>query len=458
MYMSIILAAGEGTRLKSSLSKVLHKVCGREIVKYVIDTTKDANIYKNVVVVGKNKEQLMECLNEKDILIAEQPVGDDVPYGTGYAVMCADKYINDEDTVIILCGDGPLLRGETLKSFIDHHETGEYVASVLTCVVDNPSGLGRIVRDNNGDISKIVEHKDANEEELNINDINTGIYCVNGKMLKDSLLKLDTNNSQNEYYITDTIKILCSQGYRVGAYTLKDEDEIKAVNDRKQLADVTRIMRQRINEKHMKNGVTLINPNATYLDYNVTVGKDTIIYPGVFLEDGTSIGENCVVGPNTRIINSKIGNNVSIDNSKIIDSFVGDETTVGPFAYLRPGTKLGNNVKIGDFVEVKNSTIDDNSKSSHLAYIGDAEVGKGVNIGCGVVFVNYDGEKKHKSIVKDNAFVGSNANLIAPVKINEGAYVACGSTITDDVEKNALAIARARQVNKPEKGKGRYSK
>lgn len=458
MYMSIILAAGEGTRLKSSLSKVLHKVCGREIVKYVIDTTKDANIDKNVVVVGKNKEQLLKCLNNKDILIAEQPVGENVPYGTGYAVMCADKYINDDDTVIILCGDGPLLRGETLKSFIEHHETGEYVASVLTCVVNNPKGLGRIIRDSNGDISKIVEHKDANEEELNIDDINTGIYCINGRMLKDSLLKLDTNNSQNEYYITDTIKVLCSQGYRVGAFTLKDEDEIKAVNDRKQLSEVTRIMRERINEKHMTNGVTFINPSSTYLDYNVDIGRDTIIYPNVILEQGTCIGENCVVGPNTRIINSKVGNNVSIDNSKIIDSFIDDETTVGPYAYLRPGTNLGKNVKIGDFVEVKNSTIGEGSKSSHLSYIGDAEIGKEVNIGCGVVFVNYDGKKKQKSIVKDNAFVGSNANLIAPVNINEGAYVACGSTITDDVEQNALAIARARQVNKPEKGKGRYSK
>jgi len=454
--MSIILAAGEGTRMKSSLSKVLHKVCGREIVKYVIDSAKNAGITKNVVVLGHSKEQVSLCLNDIDVSFAEQPIGSEYPYGTGYAVMCAEKFINDDDTVVLLCGDGPLIKDSTIKNFLDYHKNGDYAASILTCIINNPFGLGRIIRNSDNTVSKIVEHKDANIDELQIKEINSGILCFNGKLLKESLLKLDTNNSKNEYYITDAIKILGTLGYKIGAFLLDDEREIKAVNDRAQLFEVTKIMQDRINEMHMKNGVTMIDPNSTYIDYDVVVGKETIIYPGTILEKATIIGENCIIGPNTRIINSAIKNDVTIESSKVIDSFVDDNSSVGPFAYLRPGTKLGKHVKIGDFVEVKNSVIGDGSKASHLSYIGDGEVGKDVNIGCAVVFVNYDGKKKHKTIVKDGAFVGSNSNLIAPVTIEEEAYVACGSTITDDVDKEALAIARARQVNKPGRGKGRF--
>ncbi len=456
MNMSIILAAGEGTRMKSSLSKVLHKVCGREIVKYVIDSAKNAGITKNVVVLGHSKEQVSLCLNDIDVSFAEQPIGSEYPYGTGYAVMCAEKFINDDDTVVLLCGDGPLIKDSTIKNFLDYHKNGDYAASILTCIINNPFGLGRIIRNSDNTVSKIVEHKDANIDELQIKEINSGILCFNGKLLKESLLKLDTNNSKNEYYITDAIKILGTLGYKIGAFLLDDEREIKAVNDRAQLFEVTKIMQDRINEMHMKNGVTMIDPNSTYIDYDVVVGKETIIYPGTILEKATIIGENCIIGPNTRIINSAIKNDVTIESSKVIDSFVDDNSSVGPFAYLRPGTKLGKHVKIGDFVEVKNSVIGDGSKASHLSYIGDGEVGKDVNIGCAVVFVNYDGKKKHKTIVKDGAFVGSNSNLIAPVTIEEEAYVACGSTITDDVDKEALAIARARQVNKPGRGKGRF--
>lgn len=236
----------------------------------------------------------------------------------------------------------------------------------------------------------------------------------------------------------------------------KDIQEMRAANDKVQLAETIKAMKDEINIKHMENGVILIDPNSIYIDNDVEIGKGTVIYAGAILENKTVIGENCIIGPNTRIINSTIKNNVEIDSSKVIDSFIDENTTVGPFAYLRPGTKLGKNVKIGDFVEVKNATIDDGSKASHLAYIGDAEIGKDVNIGCAVVFVNYDGKKKNKTIVKDGAFVGSNSNLIAPVTIEESAYVAAGSTITDDVEKETLAIARARQVNKPGRGAGRY--
>lgn len=456
MYMSIILAAGEGTRMKSSLSKVLHKVCGKEIVKYVVDAAQNAGINKNIVVLGHCKDQVKLSLDDMNVSFVEQPIGSEYPYGTGYAVMCSEKYINDDDTVVLLCGDGPLIKDSTLKNLIDYHKDGGYAASILTCIFSDPTGLGRIIRNCDNTVNKIVEQKDASLEELKIKEINTGVFCFNGKMLKEALSKLDNNNANNEYYITDTIKILRESGHKIGAFSLDDEREIKSVNDRAQLFEVTQIMQERINKLHLKNGVTMIDPNSTYIDYGVKIGKDTIIYPGTILEKATVVGENCIIGPNTRIINSTIENNVAIESSKVIDSFVDENTTVGPFAYLRPGTRLGKNVKIGDFVEVKNSVIDDNSKASHLAYIGDGEIGKNVNIGCGVVFVNYDGKNKHKTIIKDGAFVGSNSNLIAPVTIEEEAYVACGSTITDDVEREALAIARARQVNKPGRGKGRF--
>lgn len=456
MNMSIILAAGEGTRMKSDIPKTLHKVCGKEMIKYIIEAAKSSAIEKNIVVLGHGKEKVGDNIKDSGVITVEQPIGDGAPYGTGFAVMAAKEYINDEDTVIILCADGPLIRKETLAEFIRTHNEDGCAVSIMTSFVDNPKGLGRIVRNVDSSIDRIVEEKDASEEIKKIHEINTGIYCFKGSLLKYALGKIDTNNSQNEYYLTDTIKVLNSEGHKVAGWILEDSTDILAVNDRVQLAQVSRIMQDRINKRHMLSGVTIINPEDTYIEDSVQIGRDTVIYPGTFLESGTVIGSNCNIGPNTRIINSKVMNNVSIENSKVIDAEVGDNTTVGPFAYLRPGTVLGRNVKIGDFVEVKKSTIGDNSKSSHLAYIGDAEVGKDVNIGCGVVFVNYDGKKKHKTIVEDGAFIGSNSNLVAPVTVKQGGYVACGSTITEDVDEGDLAIARARQVNKKDLGKNRY--
>ncbi len=456
MKTSIILAAGEGTRMKSDIPKTLHKVCGKEMIKYIIEAAEKSEIEKNVVVLGHGKEKIRKSIDNYNVYIVEQPIGNDAPYGTGYAVMVAKQYINDEDTVVILCADGPLITKETLMSLMEYHEKNSFAASVLTANFNNPKGLGRIVRKVDGTIADIIEEKDANEEVKKITEINTGIFCFKGKLLKDALNKIDTNNSQNEYYLTDTVKVLNNDGYKIGGFVLLDESDIKAVNDRVQLAEVNKIMQQRINKKHMISGVTLIDPDHVYIDDSVIIKNDTVIYPNTILEQGTKIGSGCTIGPNTRIINSTVMDNVNIDNSKVIDSYIDDSTTVGPFAYLRPGTNLGKSVKIGDFVEVKNSTIGDNSKSSHLSYIGDAEVGKNVNIGCGVVFVNYDGKTKNKTIIEDGAFVGSNSNLVAPVTVHEGGYVACGSTITDDVENGDLAIARARQVNKKGLGKNRY--
>lgn len=447
MIFSIILAAGEGTRMKSKLPKVMHKICGKPLINHVINTAKASGIDKNIVITGNGRDIVSNGVSE-DVLLVEQPIGEGVPYGTGFAVMQARDYIEDDSQVIILYGDTPLITSETLMSIMDFHKKGSYEATVLSADFDDPTGYGRIIRDNSGNVAAIVEHKDANEQEREIREINSGIYCFNGKSLKTALDRLDNNNVQNEYYITDAIKILNDLGLKVGGYKILDSEEIFGINSRLQLSEAEKIMRKRINNKHMSNGITMINPDNTYIDVDVTIGRDTIIYPGAIIEGKTSIGEDCIIGQNSRIVDSNIGNKVDIQISTILESKVDDNTHIGPYAYLRPNSEIGKNVKVGDFVEVKNSKIDDNSKASHLSYIGDAYVGKGVNIGCGVVFVNYDGKKKHKTIVKDNAFIGCNTNLVSPVEVEEGAYIAAGSTITEKVPKDSLSIARARQVIK----------
>ena len=455
-FKAIILAAGKGTRMKSKYPKVIHKVCGKEMVNHVINVSQKSGVNDIVVILGHESDVVKERL-PKDSMIAMQTE----QLGTGHAVKMAKEYINDEDTIVVLCGDTPLIKEDTLKRLFAYHLENEYHATVLTTKVDNPTGYGRIIRDNNEDLLKIVEQKDANEEEKAIKEINSGIYCFNGKSLRESLDLIDNNNAQGEYYLTDTIYIMRDRGQKVGAYNGSTIEELMGVNSRVELSKAEEIMRRRINESHMVNGVTIIDTNSTYIESDVEIGNDTIIYPGVMLKGNTKIGSNCVIEMNSAIENSTIGDNTEVKNSTIIDSVVGENTTVGPYAYLRPKSNIGNNVKIGDFVEVKNATIEDNSKASHLSYIGDAHVGKDVNIGCGVVFVNYDGKNKFKSVVKDGAFIGSNSNLVAPVIVEEDGYIATGSTITNDVPKGALAIARERQVVKEgwvEKKRSRDSK
>lgn len=448
MDISIILAAGEGTRMKSKTPKVLHRLCGKSMLEYVIQTSKDAGIQKNYVIIGHGGEEIREAFKDTDTVFETQPIGEEYPYGTGYAVMQAIDYIDDNSNVVILYGDTPLITNKTITELMDYHKEKQNDGTVLTAYVDDPTGYGRIIRDEEKEILKIVEQKDANEEELKIREINSGIYCFKGKELKYALEKIDNDNAQNEYYITDVIKILKEKGCSVGAYIIDDPTEIYGVNSRVQLAFCEKIMRDRINKSHMEKGVTIINPENTYIESSITIGKDSIIYPGVFLKGNTTVGENCIIGENTRIEDSVIGNDVEILSSTIEESSVGDGCHIGPYAHLRPNSRLGRNLKIGNFVEVKNSNIGDNSKASHLAYIGDADVGENVNIGCGVVFVNYDGRSKHRTTVDDNAFIGSNSNLVAPVVVKKWGYVAAGSTITDGVEEGDLAIARARQVNK----------
>jgi bifunctional UDP-N-acetylglucosamine pyrophosphorylase/glucosamine-1-phosphate N-acetyltransferase len=448
MNIAIILAAGEGKRMKSNTPKVLHKICGKPILNYVLNTCEMANIHKNVVIVGHGKDNVMDYFKDDNIIFREQPIHESAPYGTGFAVMQAIDQIPDDGIVTILCGDTPLITDTTLYNLISFHNKGNYDGTVLTAILENPYGYGRIVRKQNDEILKIVEHKDANEEELNIKEINSAMYCFNGKALKYALGKLDNKNAQNEYYLTDVISILNNDNYRVGAFTIDNSIEIQGVNDRVQLASCEAEMRKRINERAMLDGVTIIDPDTTYIESDVLIGQDTILYPGVVLEGNTTIGENCVIRANTRICNSKIYNNVDIESSLIESSIVEEGCHIGPNAHLRPKSHLGKNVKIGNFVEVKNATLGDNSKASHLSYIGDADVGMNVNIGCGVVFVNYNGREKFRTVVGNNAFVGSNSNLVAPVHVEEWGYIAAGSTITEDVEEGTLSIARARQVNK----------
>ena len=442
-FKAIILAAGKGTRMKSKYPKVVHKVCGKEMVNHIIDVSKKSGVKDIVAILGHESDIVKSRLPENTVIAMQTE-----QLGTGHAVIMAKDHIKDEDTILVLCGDTPLIKEDTLKRLFNYHIENSYHATVLTTEVENPTGYGRIIRDKNLDLLKIVEQKDATEYEKLVKEINSGIYCFNGKSLRESLDLLDNNNAQGEYYLTDTIKIIREKGNKVGAFNGSTIEELMGVNSRVELSKAEEIMRRRINESHMVNGVTIIDTNSTYIEADVEIGNDTIIYPGVMLRGNTKIGSGCTIEINSCITNSVVGDNSKVMNSTVIDSVIGENTTVGPYAYLRPKSKLGNNVKIGDFVEVKNATIEDNSKASHLSYIGDAHVGKDVNIGCGVVFVNYDGKNKFKSVVKEGAFIGSNSNLVAPVTVEKKGYIATGSTITDDVPEGSLAIARERQVVK----------
>lgn len=437
----VILAAGQGTRMKSKIPKVLHKVLDKPMLDHVMEAAQVVTNNKPIVVIGHMSDMVREHLGDKaEIALQEEQLG------TGHAVMMAEHYIDDEDEVLILCGDTPLIKGETLKEMTKIKSEG-YAAVVMSAVEDDPTGYGRIIRDESDDFMRIREQKDASEEEKAIKEINAGMYIINGKLLKENLSKLSVNNAQREYYLTDVLEHIKNAGHRIGVYQA-DKMEIMGVNSRLQLSEAERIMRLDVNKMHMANGVTLIDTNSTYIDKNVKIGRDTIIYPNCHIKGNSVIGEDCIIRENTTIEDSHIEDHVTIKSSTILSSKVGARTTIGPYAYLRPKSVLGEDVKIGDFVEVKNAEIGNGSKASHLSYIGDAVVGKNVNIGCGVVFVNYDGKNKFKSIVEDNAFIGSNSNLVAPVTVKEGGYIATGSTVTVDVPDGALCVARAREVIK----------
>jgi len=441
---AIILAAGEGKRMNSDTPKVLHQVCGKEMINHVIDNIRSCNIEDVNVVIGKGAEKVRKGTESRNIYYSVQ----EEQLGTGHAVMCAEEFLKGKTgSVAIFVGDGPLITEGTVNNLVNYHEKGNYNATILTSIMAEPAKYGRIIRNSKGEVEKIVEFKDCTPAEIEVKEINSGMYCFDIEDLLNTLSKLNNNNNQGEYYLTDVIEILKKEGKKVGAVDVTVE-EITAVNSKVELAAAETIMRERINKKHMENGAIIIDPKSTYIDWNVKIGKDTVIYPGNMLQGNTVIKDNCILYPNNRISNSVIENNVTVQNSVVLDSNVGENTTVGPFAYIRPESHIGKNARIGDFVEIKKSTIGDGTKVSHLTYIGDAEVGCGCNFGCGTVIVNYDGKSKNKTVIEDNVFIGCNSNLISPVVVEKDTYIAAGSTITHRVPKGSLAIARAKQVNK----------
>ena len=440
---AIILAAGKGTRMKSDLPKVLHSVAGKPMLIHVLNAAEMAGCTQKIVIVGFGAGKVVSLMED-----LAQTAEQKEQLGTGHAVMQAEALLKDfTGTVMVLCGDTPLLDGRDLSRFYQYHVESKNIATVLTAILPDATGYGRVIRDKNSEVKKIVEQKDATMEELTCKEINTGIYCFDCKSLFEALKTIDCNNAQGEYYLTDVIAKLVDKGAIVGAFSATDKETVVGINSRIQLAQAEKWLREKINTRLMEGGVTIVDPNTTYIDADVTIGRDTIIYPLTWLEGDTTIGEECSVGPNTRLCNVTVGNGCTLHFSYAHDAVLGKDVTVGPYVHIRPGSRLADNVKVGNFVEVKNSWVGAGTKLPHLSYIGDADIGENVNMGCGSITVNYDGKQKRRTTINDNAFVGCNSNLIAPVTIGEGAYIGAGSTINKDVPPEALSVERSKQKN-----------
>ena len=438
----VILAAGLGTRMKSRLAKAVHLLAGRPLVQHALDAAQGTGPEKIVLVLGHQADVVRKAAEghrAEIVLQAEQ-------LGTGHAVRQAGEAISSASgPIVILCADTPLLTTRTLQSLIELHAESRAAVTLITATADDPFGYGRVVRGKSG-VMRIIEEKDATPAQRKIMEVNAGIYCFEKKFLLSALDGIGKNNAQGEYYLPDTISLARKKKLRVSAFHSEDPSEVMGVNTRADLSNAERVLRRRTNLRWMLAGVTMLDPETTFIGTNVSLGKDVILYPNVRLEGKTSIGEDCTIYPGTRISDSVIAGGVVIKDSCVIEqSDIAAGASVGPFAHLRPGTVLGPRARIGNFVEVKKSVIGEGSKANHLSYIGDATVGKDVNIGAGVITCNYDGFGKHRTIIEDNVFVGSDAQLIAPVKIGKGALIAAGATITRDVPPEALAISRAPQ-------------
>jgi len=443
---AIILAAGKGKRMHSKLQKVLHPVLGKPMIQYVIDAVRGAGISDITVVIGQNADGLKEGLAEANegLNFAVQ----DTPLGTGDAALAGSKFVKDGDSVLILCGDMPLTTEAFLRDFIEYYETSSSDAVVAAVYRPGEHDFGRVYEDA-GIFREIVEQRDMKPDSLGTDWANTGFYLFNGAALCYGLSRMTNDNSQNEYYLTDVPKILRDDGRNVRVFHSRaDFSVFTGINTQAQLADAVGLMRTRINTEHMARGVRFIDPSSVFIDDSVKIAGGAVIYPGVIMEGLCEIAEGAVIGPHSHMKNTVVGENATVRQSVTTDAKIGANSDIGPFAYLRPGTVIGKGCRIGNFVEIKNANLGDEVKMAHLAYIGDADVGNDVNIGCGAITVNYDGRKKHRTVIKDGAFVGSNVNLIAPVTVEEGGFAAAGSTITDTVPENSLAIARARQNNK----------
>jgi bifunctional UDP-N-acetylglucosamine pyrophosphorylase/glucosamine-1-phosphate N-acetyltransferase len=441
----VILAAGLGTRMKSATIKILHHAAGRPIVDYVLDLAADLCPTPPVMIIGHQREAVQKSVGERARYAVQEK-----QLGTGHAVLQAAEILEATGTagkrVLILSGDVPLTRPETLRRLLDEHERSRNALTLLTMKLADPAMYGRIVRDADGSVSRIVEFKDAGDDEKRIDEVNAGIYVFNGEHLFDNLRNLSNDNAQGEYYLTDLLAVLRGAGQRVGAVVAADPIEALGVNSRSDLAQVENEIQRRVVEKLMREGVTFRNPSTVVIDSTVRIGQDTVVYPFVTLEGNTQIGEGCVVEPGVHLVNVTVGDDVHLKTGTVAeDAFIEDEASVGPYAHLRPGTRLGKHVKVGNFVETKKAVFGEGAKASHLSYIGDAEIGADVNIGAGTITCNYDGVNKFKTVLEDGVFIGSDTQLVAPVRVGKGAYVGAGSTITKDVPADALALSRTPQ-------------
>ena len=442
----VVLAAGKGTRMKSSMPKVLHRAGDRTLIDHVLGTAASLSPATTVVVIGHQAEEVKRALSERLGLgfTVQEP-----QLGTGHALLQTEPLLRDATgTLVLLSADVPLLRAETLAALLRRHEKRHAAATVLTADVAVSDGYGRIVRDE-GQIAAIVEHKDASPAERQIREINSGIYAFDVAPLFDALREIGSSNAQGEYYLPDLVRIYRRRGLPVETVKLEDAREVLGVNSRMELAEVSAILRVRKNQDLMASGVTLVDPATTFIGVDVAIGPDTIIHPSVHLEGATRIGSGCEIQSAVRIVNSTIDDGVQIGNfCLILDSHVSRGARIGPFAHIRPQSSVGEDAHVGNFVELKKTTMGRGSKANHLAYLGDATIGERVNIGAGTITCNYDGTLKHPTVIEDGAFIGSDSQLIAPVRVGKGSYVAAGSSITEDVPPESLAIARGKQVNK----------
>lgn len=444
---ALVLAAGKGTRMKSDLVKVMHPLAGCPMVDYPVAAARAAGAGRLVLVVGHQSEKVRDYFaGAADVAFAVQ----EEQLGTGHAVGCAAGALAGfSGRVLILCGDVPLIRENTLVELLARHDERQAVVTVLTAHLDEPTGYGRVVKREGGRILRIVEEKDASQEERSIREINSGIYCVNGDFLFDAVAALSNDNAQGEYYLTDIIRMAAERGLHCYSLPVDDPAEVMGVNDRVQLAAAGKILQSRINEALMLEGVTIVDPAATYIEPGVRVGRDTIIHPGAQIGGGTEIGSGCTIESNAVIRECRLGNGVHVKAGSVMtDALLHDGVAVGPMAHLRPGTELMAHVKIGNFVETKKIVMGEGSKASHLTYLGDATIGSNVNVGCGTITCNYDGVNKHRTVIGDDVFVGSDVQFVAPVTIGRNSLIAAGTTVTRDVPPDSLAIARAPQVNK----------
>ena len=443
---AVILAAGKGTRMKSQTPKVLAKILFRPMIQYVVDACKNAGIKEICVVTGYCGDEVKKALNgQEGITFACQTA----QLGTGDAVRAALPFLetHQDDAIAVLCGDAPLIDAAVLSDSLAAHQSAQNDVTLLTATVDDPASYGRILRQN-GALSGIVEAKDCTEEQLAITEINTGAYWFEGRVLPGLLQKLSNQNAQQEYYLTDTIALAAQAGLRVDAFQTADSDLVLGVNSRKDQLTVSRILNERTINRLLDEGVEFLSTDGVLIAPDAKIGPDTVIYPGTILKEGVVIGNGCTIGPNTTLCRTTVGDGVTLHAVYANDAVVEHDANIGPWAQLRPNTTIGHHVHIGDFVEIKNSSIGAGTAVSHLTYVGDSDVGKNVNFGCGVAVANYDGVRKYRCVIGDGAFIGCNTNLVAPVRVGDNGYTAAGSTITDDVPDEAMGIARARQINK----------